>query len=256
MKASPLLQSEQAVYLLDLGDLDQQQPELLALLVVGRDRVAEDIHEGGVFRRRQRPHHAALLLAARRERREERKLQEVEALQGKQGLGAQLRFPGVQTQRASRHCALEPQAVSAHTLDRLALRVQRPLTQRCVNRLDVGAIRGGSSRERNSKRPGSRNKQVRRAIMHLREHRCDAGDGFGIGAEFLRQATDQRPESDARYLLRSRSWIRRLTPPRQMKNSDGSIGTLPFSSVRLMRYGVSGSIRGSFARSRIRCGLF
>ena len=68
------LQSEQAIHLLDLLDLDQEQAKLLALLPVALDRRAEDFHEGRVFGGRQRPHHAATFLAARRERGENGKL--------------------------------------------------------------------------------------------------------------------------------------------------------------------------------------
>ena len=168
------LQSEQAVHLLDLRDLDQEQPELLALLPVGLDRVAEDLHEGRVLGGRQRPHHAALSLAARRQRREHGELQEVEALQGEQALGAPLRVPGVQPQRAARHRALEAQAVAPHALDRLALGVERPFPERRIDRLGA-PVRGRGVRERGRERPGGRNEQVRRAIAHLREHRLRRG---------------------------------------------------------------------------------
>jgi hypothetical protein len=202
------LQAKQAIHLLDFLDLDQEQCKLFALLPVGLDCLAEDFHEGRVFGGGQRPHHAASFLAAPRERGENGGLQENEALQRKKIFRAPLRVTGVQPQHAARHRALEAQAIAPHALDRFGLGVQRPFTERRKDRL--GAGRGLGIRERRGECTSSRNEQIRRALANLLVHRRDAGKDLGIDAEILRQAPDQSPQADARFLFRpggcGRTW--------------------------------------------------
>ena len=52
---------------------------------------------------------------------------------------------------------------------------------------------------------------------------------LGIGAQLLRQAPDQRPQADTRFRVPARPFR-----AAQRKNSEASIGTLPFASVRLI----------------------
>ena len=72
---------------------------------------------------------------------------------------------------------------------------ERPFAQRGIHRAGVGAARGLHLTERRRKRSCRRNEKIRSALAHVLEDRRNPRQGPGIGAELLRQTSDQCAES-------------------------------------------------------------